>query len=63
MLSLLIYVKFMNKFCKICKQNFGIYMDKQIMKFENVFFFLNKLGCGSELVKKFKLWLESLKVF
>lgn len=33
------------------------------MKFENVLFFLNKLGCGSELAKKLKPWLESLKAF
>lgn len=33
------------------------------MKFENVLFFLNKLGCGSELAQKLKPWLESLKAF
>lgn len=33
------------------------------MEFENVLFFLNKLGCGSELAQKLKPWLESLKAF
>lgn len=33
------------------------------MEFENVLFFLSKLGCGSELAQKLKPWLESLKAF
>lgn len=33
------------------------------MEFENELFFLNKLGCGSELAQKLKPWLESLKAF